>query len=421
MSGQPTPPLITEAFGVNADAGTITNPIPLTTSTPGAASFDKGFSSTNMTPIVGGGIPPFGQDMNGILYMLSSQAAYQQAGQPFKYNSTIATAISGYAVGTILGMADGEGIWVNTVDGNTTDPDNDGTAANWLPQAIPSEVIVNATGGTVTLAPSQWKHQFIILEGTLTSNLTLVLPPIIRPTYIVNILTSGGPYTVSVIATAQSAPAVDVPFSGEGSPTAVWSDGANYFTLVPPITLPTDVGPTANTIPLRNNTGQIFASYFNQNSSPENPAIAYVFVDQGDGYFRKISLANFEIQLELGNIPGQVTNGQVPRGAVSQFFAGTVQAAQGTEVLPDGTIIKWGSVGIGDVIAPTGGTITFPTPFPNAIYQAYLIPTDTNTPNNFTYIAGITNAPTVTGFTWGAREIASATQNAILRWWAVGK
>lgn len=419
MAGQPTPPRITEAFGVNADVGTITLPIPLTTPTSGAASFDKGFTSVNMTPEVAGGVPPFGQDFNGILYMLSSMAAYQQAGQPFLFDATIAAAISGYKAGTILGMADGEGVWVNQVDGNTSDPDNDSVAVNWAPITVSGEALLTGlTGGTVTLVPSQWKHPFLILSGALTSNLTIILPAIGRPTYFVNLTT--GAFSVSVAAPSQSAPSVTVPQSGESSPTAVWGDGINVFTLVPPITLPTDVAPGANTIVLRDNNGSVFAARLNSNVSLTNPAAANVFVDAGDGYLQKISLLNLEAQVNIANLNGQVTNGQVPRAAITQFFS-NVQAAQGQEILPDGTILKWGSLAIGDVVAPTGGTINFPTAFPTAIYQAYLVATDTNTPNNFTYIAGITNVPTVNGFTWGAREIASATQAAVLRWWAIGK
>lgn len=421
MSGQPIPPRITEAFGVNADVGTITLPIPLTTPTGGAASFDKGFTSVNMTPEVAGGIPPFGQDFNGILYMLSSMAAYQQAGQPFLFDAAIAAAIGGYKAGTILGMSDGSGTWINGVDGNTTDPDNDGTASGWGPNGNGtnvSPVITGLTGGSLVLLPSQWRRQFIILEGALTSNLTIQFPPIGRPTYFINLTT--GAFTVSVGSNIQSAPYVVVPQTGESSPTAVWGDGVNVFTLVPPITLPTSVSPVANTIPLRNNLGDLFTRYLNQSSAVENPGIANLFIDDGDGYLRKISILNFEAQVNVANLNGQVTNGQVPRAAVTQFFS-NVQAAQGQEIFPDGTILKWGSLAIGDVIAPTGGTINFPTAFPTAIYQAYLVATDTNTPNNFTYIAGITNVPTVNGFTWGAREIASATQAAVLRWWAIGK
>ena len=62
-----------------ADLGTITD-IPDTSGTPGRASWAKGFTLVNMVPIPAGGIPPFGQDMNGALNPISAWIYWVQAG-----------------------------------------------------------------------------------------------------------------------------------------------------------------------------------------------------------------------------------------------------------------------------------------------------------------------------------------------------
>src|SRR5579872_7402068 len=100
--------------------------------TGGAASLYDGFVPLNMAPTASGGIPPFGQDMNGILNWLSSINQWYQAGGPLVYNSSFATSIGGYPKGAVLQAAGlAGGFWRNTADGNTTDPDSGG-AANWV-------------------------------------------------------------------------------------------------------------------------------------------------------------------------------------------------------------------------------------------------------------------------------------------------
>ncbi len=77
----------------------------------------------------------------------------------------------------------------------------------------------------------------------------------------------------------------------------------------------------ANTLLLRDASGYAWAQYFNQASgNNENPAISQVMVNNGsDGFLRKASSTYFQSQLSLNNIGGQVSAGQVPSGAVTQY------------------------------------------------------------------------------------------------------
>jgi len=98
--------------------------------TPGLASFTDGFPPLTMTPLAAGGIPPRGQDFNGILYFLSNAARWSQAGGRYPYDAAFATAIGGYPKGAILTAATGNGSWLNLVENNTENPDAGG--ANWV-------------------------------------------------------------------------------------------------------------------------------------------------------------------------------------------------------------------------------------------------------------------------------------------------
>lgn len=98
----------------------------------GAASFNDGFVPDNFTPVSAGGVPPFGQDMNGVLSAITAWLQWIQAGNPTAYDSTFATAIAGYPLGAVLQSAVTPlAQWQSYVDGNLTNPDDPLTSVGW--------------------------------------------------------------------------------------------------------------------------------------------------------------------------------------------------------------------------------------------------------------------------------------------------
>lgn len=139
MSGVITPVhIIVEPFGADAiglpptDPGAVTLPIPIPDQTSilvGAASFATGFPPATMSDTdSAGGVPPYGQDVNGILYMITAYIAMLQAGQRTSWNATAVAAFTGYAIGArfastvVLGRT-----WINQTAGNVSNPDVDPT------------------------------------------------------------------------------------------------------------------------------------------------------------------------------------------------------------------------------------------------------------------------------------------------------
>lgn len=55
----------------------------------GRFSQEQGFGEINSTPLADGGIPPFREDMNGVLYLLSQFALWQQQGGIMRWVSTL--------------------------------------------------------------------------------------------------------------------------------------------------------------------------------------------------------------------------------------------------------------------------------------------------------------------------------------------
>lgn len=118
-------------FANSAGAGYI-RPVPKASQigiTNGAASLTDGFPPLTFQPVASGGVPPFGQDMNGLLYQMTAWERWTGAGGPVAYDATFQTAIGGYPKGAQLLSAGGTTIWVSTTENNMTNPDTGG--AGW--------------------------------------------------------------------------------------------------------------------------------------------------------------------------------------------------------------------------------------------------------------------------------------------------
>lgn len=209
-----TPSQITVPFATSG----LKNAIP-STSNPvtGNAGYDAGFPATNMTPKEAGGIPPFGQDFNGILFDITTAIRYLEAGMQFPYSSSFATAVGGYPLGAIVTRTDGTGFWRNTVANNTTDPEAFG--AGWSPEGSGISTVA-MSNANVTLTALQAARPIIIIAGTLTANLNLIFPTYQRQWLIVN--NAAGAFSVTCKTSGGSGVSV-----ATGTRQSVYGDGTN--------------------------------------------------------------------------------------------------------------------------------------------------------------------------------------------------
>lgn len=159
MSGQPTPTKMVEAFAVNALPANITSPFPAASQiplgNPGKASLNDGFPPLNLTPLVAGGIPPSGADMNGILNLLSQTVAAVDAGQHiYPFDAVYAAAIGGYAQGARVADATlYHKVWISAIAANSTDP------------AVHPENWISSVPLYSTSAPGAGTHTDNVLSG----------------------------------------------------------------------------------------------------------------------------------------------------------------------------------------------------------------------------------------------------------------
>jgi len=115
------PDLILIPFGKNATAGTI-EPIPDTAGPgdgPQKATWNYGFPQVTMTPLGAGGIPPQGQDINGVLNAISEHTVFNGHGGQYKWSTAYVTASGGYSIGDVIQADDGLNSYVSLVNTNT--------------------------------------------------------------------------------------------------------------------------------------------------------------------------------------------------------------------------------------------------------------------------------------------------------------
>ena len=94
---------------------------------PNDATFEGGFPRATMIPKTDGGLPPKGQDMNGILYALSVNQKYNQQGGRFKFDPVVVSLDGGYSQGAIIQSNNNRTAYINNVEGNINNPNDDMT------------------------------------------------------------------------------------------------------------------------------------------------------------------------------------------------------------------------------------------------------------------------------------------------------
>ena len=164
MQASNIPAKVAIPFASGASAGYV-RPIPATQpgGSPGTANFTTGFPPECFVPLGAGGVPPNGEDFNGILLYITEALQWLQAGGLPGYDSTFSTAIGGYPSGAIVARANGHGFWISTVDNNTSDPDTGG--AHWNVCGVGS-----FNGRTGDITPASGDYTVSQVTGAVASS-----------------------------------------------------------------------------------------------------------------------------------------------------------------------------------------------------------------------------------------------------------
>ena len=119
---------------------------------PGVASFTDGFPPVTMEPVASGGIPPRGQDFNGLLYEMTGWERWTAAAGPNHYDSAFSSAVGGYPQGAVLQSASNPQVsFTSLVDDNTSNPDTGG--AGWAVSSAALYAVGTYSVAVGTLTP----------------------------------------------------------------------------------------------------------------------------------------------------------------------------------------------------------------------------------------------------------------------------
>lgn len=193
--------------------------------TAGAASLVDGFPPLTRTPLAGGGVPPSGLDMNGILFEMSAVIRWANAGGGYPYDATFATDVNvaGYPKGARVMRSDGLGYWFNTVDDNVTDPESAGAvAAGWVPDFAYGAAAIAMSSANVTLTELEYGKPIIVISGLLTANLNLIFPDIVAQWLVINDCT--GPFAITCKTSAGTGVTLAI-----NSSDVIYGDATNLY------------------------------------------------------------------------------------------------------------------------------------------------------------------------------------------------
>ena len=114
----------------------------------GRASWPDGFPPLTMTQIAAGGVPFYGQDMNGILNALSGHTVFQNSGGQYRFDTALAGAIGGYPIGTVLQDDNGINSYRNILAGNTTNFNTTPASigVSWMPYSASIQATETLSG-----------------------------------------------------------------------------------------------------------------------------------------------------------------------------------------------------------------------------------------------------------------------------------
>lgn len=337
------PSKFTIPFANSAGGGYIRS-IPISPPGSGGASLTEGFPPANFSPVGSGGIPPYGQDFNGILKQISAWSRWYSAGGTIRYDSTFQTAIGGYPNGALVQSAVTANLfWQSTTDNNVTNPDASG--AGWVNPFLQNPSV--ALTGTPTAPTAS--------NGTNTTQ--------IATTAFVVAALAGGIYLQNPSVALTGVPTAPTAAPGANTTqlaTTAFVTGAisgGGFLTNPNAAL-TGV-PTAPTASPGTNTTQISSTAF------VTAAIA------AGGFITNPNAA-------LTGIPTAATaspNNNSTQLATTAYADLQAALAAGTGVLaspgywssPLGFIVQWGQSGNYSNGSPA--TVTFLVPFSTAVYS----------------------------------------------------
>jgi hypothetical protein len=307
--------------------GTITNNVLSSPANQPSASLADGFPIDNMSA---GGYAPNGGDMNAALYYITLFQAWVNAGQMFPFNSTLATDLGGYPIGTTLMLGTGTQAVMSTAASNSTNPNSSMTGWQYtygqvvgtggsvaLANALNGSMYYNSADGLTLQGKPGTQYDFSILGANLINNVMTV------PTGTVNVNFGGTVTTPALITGATTVgPAGSVFFNSVNGMSVRGDTGSSYdLTLLNP----------GNSLVMSVPTGTLNANFASHVAAMSlqvtgaGNAAGSLFYDAVAGLV-VWAKGGSSYDFEMLNPANSATIMSVPTGTLNTIFNGTVTA-----------------------------------------------------------------------------------------------
>lgn len=341
------------------------------------ASYYNGFPPVTMILKAAGGLPPKGQDMNQILFELSSLCRWMSSGALNSFDADFSAAIGGYPKASFLSGDDGETIYLSAVDGNTNNPNTN--PSGWI-NFTKVKAIAALAGGANKLP------YFTGVNTAAQTDLSALGRSVIGRVTAADVLTDLGIPAAQFLTGDTDYTGILPP--GRGAVLLIHNDGSwGAFTGSgnTPIPLSLQSGGTgaSNAADARQNLGVPYANRIKGDDSS-------TLLESGDGSKRIVVFNNGTWGVYQGNdsVPLPVTNGgtgsqnaagartNLGLGTAATRNVGTSQSDQipdrgawrtggnrdaGWRISPDGFIEQWGRIKASD-----NGVYPLSLSFPNS-------------------------------------------------------
>lgn len=98
---------------------------------PEDMTWNLGTPQITMIPKEDGGLPPKGQDFNGVFYAISDHVVHRQNGKQILFSDDVVTEYGGYALGCIVQSDDTLRHYRSLIDNNTFNPNTQSISGRW--------------------------------------------------------------------------------------------------------------------------------------------------------------------------------------------------------------------------------------------------------------------------------------------------
>ena len=152
-----------------ANDSTLRNDVPVNATSDqaskGIIGYNNGWTTINKLPLENGGQPPYMEDINGVLFDITSNISDINKGLPQYYDDSFSTLLGGYPIGARLCLNDNSGFVVSTITNNQNNPNTNMSGWQYLRDVEVKDRTVGVNSIADLLKLTAWENRFVFVAS----------------------------------------------------------------------------------------------------------------------------------------------------------------------------------------------------------------------------------------------------------------